>query len=508
MPDQRIFTPHGKHLIAGKWLAGETTFTSDPAHGTAFDYAVGTPALVDQAVKAAEDAFWSFGYSSRADRAKFLNTIADEIEARGDAITEIGTSETGLPQGRLQGERGRTTGQLRLFASHILQGDYLDRRHDEALPDRAPLPRPDLKMVQRPIGPVAVFGASNFPLAFSTAGGDTAAALAAGCPVIVKGHSAHPGTGEIIAEAIHAAIQKCGLHPGVFSLIQGGKRDVGTSLVQHPLIRAVGFTGSLGGGRALFDLCAARPEPIPFFGELGSVNPMFLLPNAVSARGGEIATGWAASLTMGAGQFCTNPGISVILEGPDADDFARTAKDALQSTGAQTMLTDGIADAFRSGRDQVAGATGVRELLSTSCDLRNATPYLYETTGENWLANHTLGEEVFGPLGLIVRVKDADEMLSVAKSLVGQLTCTLHMDDGDTELAASLTPILERKAGRLLANGFPTGVEVSDTMVHGGPYPASTNFGATSVGTMSIRRFLRPVCYQNMPDALLPGDLG
>jgi 2,5-dioxopentanoate dehydrogenase len=482
MPDTSTFTPHGKHLIAGKWVAGDNTFTSSPAHGPAHDFAVGTPALVDQACQAAEEAFWSYGYSTREDRAAFLNAIADEIEARADAITQIGTQETGLPDGRLQGERGRTTGQLRLFADHILKGNYLDRRHDKALPDRAPLPRPDLKMAQRPIGPVAVFGASNFPLAFSTAGGDTAAALAAGCPVVVKGHSAHPGAGEIVAEAIHAAIAKCGMHPGVFSLIQGG-------------------------GRALFDLCAQRDHPIPFFGELGSVNPMFLLPAAVSARGAALAEGWAGSLTMGAGQFCTNPGIAIVIDGPDADAFTQAATKALAPMGTQTMLTDGIADAYRSGRDRVAGSKGVQELLTSTCDLRNATPYLFATTGKEWLDNHILGEEVFGPLGLIVRVENEAEMLAIARSLQGQLTCTLLMDDGDVALGQKLMPVLERKAGRVLANGFPTGVEVCDAMVHGGPYPASTNFGATSVGTLSIRRFLRPVCYQNLPDALLPGDL-
>lgn len=497
----------GKHLIAGDWVAGETTFKSEPAHGPAHDFAVGTPALVDMAAEAAEEAFWSYGYTTREERAAFLDKIADEIEARADAITEIGTQETGLPEARLNGERGRTTGQLRLFAEHIRKGDYLDRRHDTALPDRQPLPRPDLKMVQRPIGPIAVFGASNFPLAFSTAGGDTAAALAAGCPVVVKGHSAHPGTGEIVAQAVDAAVRACGLHPGVFSLIQGGKRDVGQALVQHPRIKAVGFTGSLGGGRALFDLCAQRPEPIPFFGELGSVNPMFLLPNALGARGAEIAKGWAGSLTMGAGQFCTNPGIAVALEGSDADSFTEAARSALEGADAQTMLTDGIAKAYRDGRDRIAGSTGVQEVLTSTCDLRNATPYLFRTTAKEWLANEELGEEVFGPLGMIVTATSEAEMQEVARSLQGQLTCTIHMDDGDTALGQALMPVLERKAGRILVNGFPTGVEVSDTMVHGGPYPASTNFGATSVGTLSIRRFLRPVCYQNMPDALLPGDL-
>lgn len=498
------FTPHGKHLIAGQWLAGDDTFNSEPAHGPAHAYSIGRVSDVNAACEAAEEAFWSFGYTTRADRAAFLNKIADEIEARADAITEIGTQETGLPEARLQGERGRTTGQIRLFAEHILKGDYLDTRHDQALPDRAPLPRPDLKMIQRPVGPIAVFGASNFPLAFSTAGGDTAAALAAGCPVVVKGHSAHPGTGEIIAEAVHAAIKACNLHPGVFSLIQGGNRDVGAAVVQHPLIKAVGFTGSLAGGRALFDLCAQRPEPIPFFGELGSVNPMFILDNALNNRGNDIAAGWAGSLTMGAGQFCTNPGIAIVQAGEKGEAFVNAAQEALGAFGAQTMLTDGIAAAYQSGQRRIAETAGVQDVLTTMCDQRDATPYLYRTTAANWLENEVLAEEVFGPLGVIVTAENADEMQQIARSLQGQLTCTLHMDDADSEAAKRLMPVLERKAGRILANGFPTGVEVADAMVHGGPYPASTNFGATSVGTMSIRRFLRPVCYQNLPDALLP----
>lgn len=497
---------NGKHLIAGNWVAGDATFQNTPTDGAPDSFAVGTPEHVDMAAKAAEEAFETYGYSTRAERAAFLKKVADEIEARGSEITEIGTRETGLPAVRLEGERGRTVGQLRLFASHIEKGDYLDRRHDAALPDREPLPRPDLRLMQRPIGPVAVFGASNFPLAFSTAGGDTAAALAAGCPVIVKGHSSHPGTADIVAQAFDAAIKACGLHPGVFSQIQGGNRAVGQAVVQHPLIRAVGFTGSLGGGRALFDLCAQRPDPIPFFGELGSVNPMFLLPEAISARGDAIAKGWAGSLTMGAGQFCTNPGLAIIIDGPDADAFEAAAAAALGDVSSQTMLTTGIAAAFYEGRDRIAGSTGVQEVMTSTCDTRNATPYLFSTKGETWLANEELGEEVFGPLGVVVRVKDTAEMIKVARSLQGQLTCTLHMDDPDTGLAQTLMPILERKAGRILANGFPTGVEVCDSMVHGGPYPASTNFGATSVGTMSIRRFLRPVSYQNIPQAVLPAD--
>ena len=500
------FTPNGKHLVAGQWLDGNGTFTSSPAHGPAHDFAVGTVDLVNKAAEAAEEAFLSYGYSSRATRAAFLRAIADEIEARADAITEIGTQETGLPVARLQGERGRTTGQLRLFADHIENGDYLDRRFDAALPDRQPAPRPEIRLIQRPIGPVAVFGASNFPLAFSTAGGDTAAALAAGCPVVVKGHSAHPGTGEIVAEAVLAAIKKTGVHPGVFSLIQGGNRQVGEAVVQHPLIKAVGFTGSLAGGRALFNLCAARPEPIPFFGELGSVNPMFVLPEAVKARAEGLGQGWAGSLTMGAGQFCTNPGIAVVTDGADADRFTAAAVEALGKVAPQTMLTDGIAKAYQDGQARFESRNTVKPLLTTQSTGRNASPNLFEISGEQFLADHALSEEVFGPLGLVVRVSSVDEMEALARKFEGQLTATIHMDEGDLEDARRLRPVLERKAGRVLVNGFPTGVEVVDSMVHGGPYPASTNFGATSVGTMSIRRFLRPVSYQNMPEGLLPDD--
>lgn len=501
------FEPHGKHLIAGVWTGTAHTFRSAPATGASAVYCIGTPALVDQACQAAEAAFDAYSHTTRQQRAVFLRAIADEIEARADDITETGSAETGLPAPRLVGERGRTVAQLRYFADHIETGDYLDRRHDKALPDRQPAPRPDLRLMQLPIGPIAVFGASNFPLAFSVAGGDTAAALAAGCPVVVKGHSAHPGTGELVAEAVLAATRKCDMPAGVFSLVQGGNRDVGQALVQHPLIKAVGFTGSLVGGSALFDLCAARPEPIPFFGELGSVNPMFLLPAALEARGTDIAQGWIASLAMGAGQFCTNPGIAVVVRGAFDDRFTAAAVAAVRPIGAQTMLTDGIAAAYRKGRDHIAGVNGVQHLAQGTCGPRSVTPDLFSVSGEEWLCNPALREEVFGPLGLIVQAADPDEMLAIARGLQGQLTCTLHLDDADTQFARSLIRVLEHKAGRLLANGFPTGVEVCDAMVHGGPYPASTNFGATSVGSMSIRRFLRPVSYQNMPETVLPADL-
>ncbi|MBF9033952.1 aldehyde dehydrogenase family protein [Rhodobacterales bacterium HKCCE2091] len=497
------FSPGGRHLVGGEWSGTPDGFTAALGHGVA----EGTEDDVDRACRAAEDAFWTYGYSRREDRARFLDAIADEIEARGADITRLGTAETGLPEARLEGERGRTTGQLRLFAEHIRKGDYLDLRHDPALPDRQPLPRPDLKLVQRPVGPVAVFGASNFPLAFSTAGGDTASALAAGCPVVVKGHPAHPATGEIVAEAIRAAIAATGMPPGVFGLVQGASVAVGQALVRHPLIRAVGFTGSLGAGRALFDACAARPDPIPFFGELGSVNPVFMLPGAVAARGAEIGRAWAASLTMGAGQFCTNPGLAIVDTGPDGDALIEAARSALSEVGGQTMLTDTIARSYSEGRDRIAAAAGVRALLKAECGPREGAPALFETDARTWLGNEALGEEVFGPSALVIRTSGPEEMAAIARALDGQLTATLQMDAEDTKTAARLAPILERKAGRILANGFSTGVEVADAMVHGGPYPASTNFGATSVGTLAIRRFLRPVCYQNAPEAILPGEL-
>lgn len=500
------FKPQGKHLIAGQWVANDQTFISQPVEGPAYYFSVGNIELINKACEAAEDAFWSYGYSTIEQRALFLNTIADEIEARANTIIEIATQETGLAITRLEGECGRTVGQLRLFAAYILKKDFLDRRHDVALPERQPLARPELRLIQRPIGPVVVFGASNFPLAFSTAGGDTASALAAGCPVIVKGHDAHPGTGEIIAEAIHHAIKKCGLHEGVFNFVQGGAHKIGQALVQHPLIKAVGFTGSLRGGRALFDLCVARPEPIPFFGELGSINPMFILPKVIENRGTEIAKAWVDSLILGVGQFCTNPGVVVLIEGKLTDVFIQTATEILSSMKSQTMLSKHIAAAYHTAVKRLAETNGLHQCLIAPEEIRQASPSLFTTTGQEWLKNTDLAEEVFGPSGLIIVVKNEHEIMQIAKSLKGQITCTIHLDERDKPLAKMLLPVLERKAGRVLVNGMPTGVEVCDAMVHGGPYPASTNFGATSVGTMAIRRFLRPVSYQNIPEDMLPSD--
>lgn len=498
----------GQHYIDGQWVSGGETFRSDPVSGQPLTVHSGGADEIDAAMTAAEAAFAAYGWSSREGRALFLDAIAEEIEARVDAITEVGMAETGLPEPRLRNvELPRTANQLRLFAAHVRDGAYLDRRHDAALPDRKPMPRPDLRMIQRPLGPVGVFGASNFPLAFSTAGGDTAAALAAGCPVVYKGHPGHPGCGELVARAIAAAIERTGMPKGVFGFVQSNSNAAGEALVRHPITRAVGFTGSFRGGKALFDLAMARDEPIPFFGELGAINPVFVMPAALADRGADIGAAWAGSLTMGVGQFCTNPGVVVLTEGDGADAFVSAVADALGDVGAQPMLTAGVANAYRGGVEDVAGVDGVERIIAATGEGRQGAPAVFAVSGDDWQAHPALAHEVFGPAGIVVRARDADQRTAIARDLAGQLTATLQMDDADMEAAKPLIPILERKAGRVLVNGFPTGVEVAEAMVHGGPFPASTNFGATSVGTLAIRRFLRPVCYQNMPQALLPEDL-
>ena len=497
----------GQHYIAGDWRDGDGEFWSSPVVGEPQRFHNGTTALVDAAVAGAHDAFIPFANTPRTERAAFLRAIADALEARRTDITAAAAAESGLPDGRVQGELGRTIGQLNLFATCVEAGDYLESTYTPALPDRSPLPRPDLRLMMRPLGPVVVFGASNFPLAFSTAGGDTASALAAGCPVVVKGHPAHPATSEWVARAIDEAIRTTGMPAGVFSLIQDAGHDVATHLVQHPLVKAVGFTGSLRGGRALFDLCAQRAEPIPFYGELGSINPNFLLPTALAARGNDIAAGWAMSLTMGVGQFCTKPGALFVIDEDAVDRFRSVVGDALSSVETQPMLTDAIAEACRAGVARVADVPGVDQRFGWPSEGRQMTPSLFETTSAVWRAHSILAEEVFGPVGLIVRCTDADDLVSTAAALDGQLTATLHLEDADHTLGARLLPVLEHKAGRILANGFPTGVEVDAAMMHGGPYPASTNASTTSVGTLAIRRFLKPVCYQNLPSALLPADL-
>ena len=495
----------GKNLIDGHWVGSPQTVISDDLNG--FEFAQATADQVDQACKASQQCFRNVSTTSRKVRAEFLNQIADEIENLGEEITQTGAQETGLPEARLNGERGRTTGQLRMFAQLILDDDYLDIRIDQALPDRQPLPRPDIRLIHRPIGPVVVFGASNFPLAFSTAGGDTASALAAGCPVIVKGHSAHAGTAELVGQAIMAAVKTCKMPKATFQLLQGAGRIVGSALVEHPEIKAVGFTGSAAGGRALYDLCHARHSPIPFYGELGSINPVFCLPNALVERSIQIGIGWAASLTMGAGQFCTNPGIIIGIKGEEFDKLQEAAVAHLNDSADQKMLTEGIQKAY------IAGVTHLKNRITELTKPRKTEkerygiPAAFKTSASDWLSDKTLQHEVFGAAGIFVECDDESEMIELAEQLDGQLTVTLQLAKSDIKLSRALLPILEEKAGRLLCNGFPTGVEVSSAMMHGGPYPASTDVRATSVGTLGIARWLRPVAFQDFPKELLHDEL-
>ncbi len=497
----------GKHLINGDWLAGPTTCQTTPLTGKPHTIHNASMDVVNKAAVAAQEAFESFAHSTSTERAKLLRTIAAEINLLGDDISSVCEQETGLPLARLTGERGRTTQQLEMFAAYIESGEYLQRSCDTALPDRSPLPRPELRKMLRPLGPVAVFGASNFPLAFSTAGGDTASALAAGCPVIVKGHPAHPATSDLVAQAILSAIKQCDMHPGIFNLIQDADIQAAQELVKHPHITAVGFTGSLQAGRALFDLCKQRPVPIPFYGEMGSLNPVFVLPQALQETADETAAGWVDSLNLGTGQFCTKPGLLILPEGQAGDDFITAAKQRLSTVPANHMLTQGIARAYHAGVQQVSQTAGVTSIHAAENPTGQARPQVFSTDVSNWLKQKTLHEEVFGPFALIIRTENTADMLTIARQLEGQLTATLIMQAQDQTLAQQLARILEHKAGRLLTNGFPTGVEVANSMVHGGPYPASTFSTSTSVGTTAIQRFLRPVCYQNMPTELLPAEL-
>ena len=497
----------GQRLVRG--TAGSAK-AIDPARGTTLEPEFGQATVgdVDAACTLAWQAFDAFRDTTPEQRASFLEAIAEGIIALGPVLIERATQETGLPTARLEGERGRTVNQLRLFAKVVRDGHWLDATIDSALPDRAP-PRPSLRMRRIALGPVAVFGASNFPLAFSVAGGDTASAFAAGCPVVVKAHGAHPGTSELVARVIQKAVLECGLPEGVFSMLSGDGRVVGQALVAHPAIKAVGFTGSRQGGLALVRTAAARAEPIPVYAEMASINPVFMLPGAIEAGGAGLAQGLIDSLTLGVGQFCTNPGLVIGLAGAQFDRFTADAAAALQSKGAGTMLTPGIHQAYTGGVERLSGVEGVRMLAQGSSEGQGcaARAALYACEAEAYLANPALEEEIFGPCALMVSCRDEAEMRRVAEHVEGQLTATVHAIASDRDLAAALLPVLERKAGRVLFNGFPTGVEVSHAMVHGGPFPATSDSRSTSVGATAIERFLRPVCYQNVPDYLLPQAL-
>jgi len=500
----------GSLLIGSRDVGGTPVFhATDPASGATIEPAFtdAGPAHVAEAAALAAAALPSYRATTPKVRAAFLETIAARIEALGDTLTDRAVQETGLSAARLAGERGRTANQLRLFATWIRAGGADEPRLDSPLPDRKPAPRPDLRLRHIGVGPVAVFGASNFPLAFSVAGGDTAAALAAGCPVIVKGHPAHPGTSELVGRVIRDAVTAAGLPEGVFSLLSGTNNELGAALVADPRIMAVGFTGSRAGGRALTRIAAARAVPIPVYAEMSSINPVFLLPAALAARAEALAAGFVGSLTLGAGQFCTNPGLVIAIEGPGLERFSAAAGTALEAEPAATMLTPGIASAYRLGVEAFARSTAAQGLARGGEEAGGANgcrPALFATDASGFIATPELAHEVFGAFSLIVRCANETEMATVATALEGQLTATLHLDPDDYPLAQGLLQVLEDKAGRILANGWPTGVEVCHAMMHGGPFPATSDPRSTSVGTLAVRRFLRPVCYQDMPDQLLP----
>lgn len=505
-------TLHGKNFIGNSLSAeGEQTLTaSNPATGAALDgaFVVATATEIDRAVNLASQAFPAFRALSAEVRATFLEAIAEEILAIGDSLLERANAETGLPLARLTGERGRTVGQLKLFANIVREGSWVQAKIDPALPDRKPLPRPDLRRMLIPIGPVAVFGASNFPFAFSVAGGDTASALAAGCPVIVKAHPAHPGVSEMTAAAILRAAERVGAPEGVFSLVHGVK-EVGIALVEHPRLEAVAFTGSHGAGMALFNAAAARPRPIPVFAEMGSVNPVFLLPGALAERGEALATGLAQSITLGVGQFCTNPGLVAGVSTLALDTFTSALGATVSAAPPGVMLHQGISSVYAAGVKRLAGTGGVVLAAEATGETApaGAHPALLTTSAANFIANHAIGEENFGPSSVLVSCDSRDELLALAEALDGQLTASIHGTERDFVEYRKLIHILETKVGRLIFNGYPTGVEVSYAMQHGGPYPSTTDSRTTSVGGSAIERFVRPLCYQDTPDLLLPDEL-
>ena len=498
----------GNSLVAGEWIspAGDPFHSFNPYTSETFNAFTSCGSdEVAAALRGATAAYQEMRQMSGTRIADFLNTVADEIEALGDELLETCDAETGLGLVRLTGERGRTTGQIRAFAEIARKGEWVQASIDTAIPDRAPLPKSDLRRMMTGIGPVAVFGASNFPFAFSTLGGDTASALAAGNPVVVKGHPSHPATGELCARAMHSAIAKSGMPAGTFSLLQGVTLDLGAELVRHPGIKAVGFTGSETGGRALMDLAAARSEPIPVYAEMGSVNPVFLGPKTLANSGDAIAAGLSGSVCMGTGQFCTSPGIAVMLEDRN---FEQGLKDALDAAPRGYLLNPGIRSALAAGLERLCNIDGVEWLNPADFDDDSMTPpnAVFRTTADVFLKENSLSEEVFGPVTLLVVCNNEAQMLEVGASLSGNLTGSIHAGD-DPDLARAVMAVLEDKVGRIICNGYPTGVEVCPSQQHGGPYPASSISWATSVGAGAIVRFARFVAYQDAPEHLLPEAL-
>jgi NADP-dependent aldehyde dehydrogenase len=506
---------HGKSYLAGVLVEenARTFHAISPLDSEPLEPAFHecTEAAVDRALTLADEAFGVYRRISAEDRARFLEKIAEEILALGEPLLERAHRETGLPLDRLTGERGRTVGQLRLFADVVREGSWVDARIDTAQPDRKPLPKADLRRMLLPLGPIVVFGSSNFPLAFSVAGGDTASALAAGCPVVVKAHRAHPGTSEMVASAIAKAVDACGLPGGVFSMLHGAGSEIGMALVKHRFAKGAGFTGSRAAGRALFDAAAARPEPIPVFAEMSSLNPLFILPGALRERGAQIVEGLRASVTAGVGQFCTKPGLIFGLGGPDLTEFGEKFAAAIRGSAPATMLHPGICKSYHEGLDKAEKVPGVVALAMSDTEPEEKRTHgeavVFATSTEDFLGNPQLHEEIFGPYTLLTTANGMDDLLRIARALEGQLTATLHGTPEDIAAAGELIAILERKVGRLIVNGYPTGVEVCPSMHHGGPYPATTDERFTSVGTAAIQRWARPVCYQNFPSDALPVEL-
>lgn len=503
----------GKQLIGFEVSAeGSAVFQGyNPTTGESLptNYHRATKEELELAAQKAYAAFKIYRKKSGVEKALFLEKIAEEIESISDDLVQIATTETGLPAGRIQGERGRTTGQLRLFAQLLRDGSWVNARIETAIPDRQPLPKVDIRMMQRPLGPVGVFGASNFPLAFSVAGGDTASALAAGCPVIVKAHPAHPGTSELVGKAIQAAARKTQMPDGVFSLLFENETEIGAALVMHPVIKAIGFTGSFRGGMALYNLAATRPEPIPVYAEMGSTNPVFVLPQIMKEKGAAIAQQFAASVTMGVGQFCTNPGMIIANKSESYSTFLTDLESQFQNVAGGVMLTGGIQKAYNQGIAKHLENENVALVAkgSEGSGFTAVQPVLFKTDAKGIDGDHTLSEEIFGPTSVLVEAESREEMLAIAENLAGHLTATVHGTPEELAEYADLIELLEQKVGRVLINGFPTGVEVCHAMMHGGPFPATSDSRSTSVGTAAIYRFTRPVSYQNFPETLLPEEL-
>ena len=471
------------------------------------DFYCATEEELNSAAELAKYAFHKYKKMSGSKKAKFLESIADEILNLGDELIKRAALETALPEARIIGERGRTVNQLKMFAQLLKDGSWVEASIDTALPERQPLPKSDIRKMREAIGPVAVFGASNFPLAFSTAGGDTASALAAGCSVIVKSHPSHPGTSELVASAIINAAEKNEIPNGVFSLLNDSGFEIGTKLVNHKEIKAVAFTGSYNGGKSLFDIANKREEPIPVFAEMGSIHPVFVLPNKLNTDLENVAANLAASITLGAGQFCTNPGLLIVLENHNLKLFIEVLAKKINDSAANKMLNKGIAQNYNSKRKKMLEEKGIKIEANSSDDSKLGNPTLISTNADNFINNPNLHEEVFGPFSLIVICKNIDEMKAAAKKLTGQLTSTFIAEKNELLENIHLVEIIRDKVGRIIFNGVPTGVEVCSSMQHGGPFPATTDARFTSVGTDAIKRFTRPVCYQDFPNELLPDEL-